>query len=137
MKEIINNYPKYQVRIIFPDEIVYFMKAAHIDEKEITNMTEWARLIGNDVFYSYENQNKQKQNNSFDREKVLFKSKEIIVLIHGFYMNSRLSFEFKASDFVDAKPLINGNHCFKNGWYVRFAYFDKEISIKKYNIRIN
>ncbi len=124
MREIVYDYEKFRLRIKIPEEIELFMKAAHINEDEVLNKNFWQMMVEDEIFFSHEKHPSEEGYVSFGPSEPLSKSKEIIVLIHGFYLTSRKIFELEPKDFEKKEPIITSSCNIHGGWRIYYSFYE-------------
>jgi hypothetical protein len=127
MKEVNYDYGKWSLVIRVPEEIELFMKAAHIDEKEVFDRGMWGDLVEDTIFFSHEKHPTEPGYAPFGVGpcfEPLSKSTKITALIYGFYLSSSKIFILNLNELEKAKPLVTSSTSIKGGWRMYIAYYD-------------
>jgi len=117
------NCGKYTVELIIPREIELFIKAAHIDTKEIFNNNFWGVQADDEVFFSH-TKHPTEEGYESHMDEPLSKSKKLKVLVHGFYLHSKQLFELEPQNFIKEKPLITSSVNIEGGWRMYFSFYE-------------
>ena len=124
MSETNYTYEKFNLKIKIPEEIGLFMKAAHINQGEILDKAFWQMEVEDNVYFSHKKHPAEEGYVSDMPDAPLSKSRGITVLVHGFYLSSKKSFELSAKDFDEKDPLATVSCNLKSGWRMYFSFYD-------------
>ena len=125
MKEIKYSYDKFNLTVQIPEEMELFIKAAHIPTNEIVDKYFWQMQVEDDVFLSHEKHPTEEGYSAhISGEEPASKSKEIVVLITGFYLSSQKILEFEPEYFKKEKPIVTSSINIDDGWRMYLSYYD-------------
>jgi len=124
MKEIKYVYGKFKLTIKIPVEIELFIKAIHLNKKDIFDKDFWQMQVEDNVFFSHESHPTESGYVSHSFDEPLSVSKDIKVLLHGIYLNSKKILEFKPTDFEDTIPITTCSCNLKSGPTIYYSFYD-------------